>query len=334
MRVLVTGGAGFIGSHTVVSLIEAGHEAVIVDNLANAKRSVVNRIARIAGQEPEFVEADVRDLDAMEKILQAGFDACIHFAALKAVGESVEKPLLYYDNNVGGTFTLLEALTGAGVKSFVFSSSATVYGDPDQASLPLTESTPIGAATNPYGWTKIMMEQILRDAQVSDAEWSISILRYFNPVGAHPSGLIGEDPSGVPNNLMPYVAKVADGQLPRVRVFGGDYPTPDGTGVRDFVHVVDLAEGHVRALERLASQPGVFTYNLGTGQGHSVLEVITAYERQSGRPVPYEIVERRAGDVAANWADVSKARRDLGWEATRDLDDMCADSWRWQQNAR
>jgi UDP-glucose 4-epimerase len=334
MRVLVTGGAGFIGSHTVVSLIEAGHEAVIVDNLANAKRSVVNRIARIAGQEPEFVEADVRDLDAMEKILQAGFDACIHFAALKAVGESVEKPLLYYDNNVGGTFTLLEALTGAGVKSFVFSSSATVYGDPDQASLPLTESTPIGAATNPYGWTKIMMEQILRDAQVSDAEWSISILRYFNPVGAHPSGLIGEDPSGVPNNLMPYVAKVADGQLPRVRVFGGDYPTPDGTGVRDFVHVVDLAEGHVRALERLASEPGVFTYNLGTGQGHSVLEVITAYERQSGRPVPYEIVERRAGDVAANWADVSKARRDLGWEATRDLDDMCADSWRWQQNAR
>jgi UDP-glucose 4-epimerase len=318
----------------VVSLIEAGHEAVIVDNLANAKRSVVNRIARIAGQEPEFVEADVRDLDAMEKILQAGFDACIHFAALKAVGESVEKPLLYYDNNVGGTFTLLEALTGAGVKSFVFSSSATVYGDPDQASLPLTESTPIGAATNPYGWTKIMMEQILRDAQVSDAEWSISILRYFNPVGAHPSGLIGEDPSGVPNNLMPYVAKVADGELPRVRVFGGDYPTPDGTGVRDFVHVVDLAEGHVRALERLASQPGVFTYNLGTGQGHSVLEVITAYERQSGRPVPYEIVERRAGDVAANWADVSKARRDLGWEATRDLDDMCADSWRWQQNAR
>jgi UDP-glucose 4-epimerase len=318
----------------VVSLIEAGHEAVIVDNLANAKRSVVNRIARIAGQEPEFVEADVRDLDAMEKILQAGFDACIHFAALKAVGESVEKPLLYYDNNVGGTFTLLEALTGAGVKSFVFSSSATVYGDPDQASLPLTESTPIGAATNPYGWTKIMMEQILRDAQVSDAEWSISILRYFNPVGAHPSGLIGEDPSGVPNNLMPYVAKVADGQLPRVRVFGGDYPTPDGTGVRDFVHVVDLAEGHVRALERLASEPGVFTYNLGTGQGHSVLEVITAYERQSGRPVPYEIVERRAGDVAANWADVSKARRDLGWEATRDLDDMCADSWRWQQNAR
>ena len=334
MRVLVTGGAGFIGSHTVVSLIEAGHEAVIVDNLTNAKRSVLGRIARIAAEEPEFIEADVRDLDAMEKVLQSGFDACIHFAALKAVGESVEKPLLYYDNNVGGTFALLEALTQAGVKTFVFSSSATVYGDPDPASLPLIESTPIRAATNPYGWTKIMMEQILRDAHVSDAEWSISILRYFNPVGAHPSGMIGEDPSGVPNNLMPYVAKVAAGELARVRVFGDDYPTPDGTGVRDFVHVMDLAEGHVRALERHAGEPGVFTYNLGTGQGHSVLEVIAAYEQQSGRPIPYEIVDRRAGDVVANWADVSKAARELGWEAERRLEDMCADSWRWQQNAR
>jgi UDP-glucose 4-epimerase len=314
--------------------MQAGHETVIVDNLANAKRSVVTRIARIAGEEPEFVEADVRDLDAMDKVLQSGFDACIHFAALKAVGESVEKPLRYYDNNVGGTFTLLEALTAAGVKSFVFSSSATVYGDPDEAALPLLETTPIGTATNPYGWTKIMMEQILRDAQVSDPEWSISILRYFNPVGAHPSGLIGEDPSGIPNNLMPYVARVASGDLAKVRVFGGDYPTVDGTGVRDFIHVADLAEGHVMALERHASEPGVFTYNLGTGEGHSVLEVIAAYERQSGRPVPYEIVGRRAGDVAANWADVSKARRELGWEAIRDLDDMCADSWRWQQNAR
>ncbi|HEU4915705.1 MAG TPA: UDP-glucose 4-epimerase GalE [Acidimicrobiia bacterium] len=334
MRVLVTGGAGFIGSHTVISLIEAGHEAVIVDNLANAKRSVLGRIARIAAEEPEFIEADVRDLDAMEKVLQSGFDACVHFAALKAVGESVEKPLQYYDNNVGGTFALLEALTQAGVKTFVFSSSATVYGDPDPESLPLTESTPIGAATNPYGWTKIMMEQILRDAQVSDAEWSISILRYFNPVGAHPSGLIGEDPSGVPNNLMPYVAKVAAGELARVRVFGDDYPTPDGTGVRDFVHVVDLAEGHVRALERHGADSGVFTYNLGTGQGRSVMEVIAAYEQQSGRPIPYEIVGRRAGDVAANWADVSKAAAELGWQAERGLDDMCADSWRWQQAAR
>lgn len=334
MRVLVTGGAGFIGSHTVVSLIEAGHRPVIVDNLSNSQRSVIARIARIAGEEPEFFEGDVRDVDAMEKVLQSGFDACIHFAALKAVGESVEKPLLYYDNNVGGTFALLEALTAADVKTFVFSSSATVYGDPDPESLPLPETTPIGAATNPYGWTKIMMEQILRDAQVSDRDWSISILRYFNPVGAHPSGLIGEDPSGIPNNLMPYVAKVAAGELAKVRVFGGDYPTPDGTGVRDFIHVADLAEGHVRALERLAGEPGVFTYNLGTGEGHSVLEVIAAYERQSGKPIPYEIVDRRPGDVAANWADVSKAREELGWEATRDLDDMCADSWRWQQSAR
>jgi UDP-glucose 4-epimerase len=334
MRVLVTGGAGFIGSHTVVSLIDAGHEPVIVDNLVNAKRSVISRIAQITGEQPEFVEADVRDLDALAKVLQSGFDACIHFAALKAVGESVEKPLQYYDNNVGGTFTLLEALTAAGVKSFVFSSSATVYGDPEPDSLPLPETTPIGAATNPYGWTKIMMEQILRDAQVADSEWSMSILRYFNPVGAHPSGLIGEDPSGIPNNLMPYVAKVASGELARVRVFGGDYPTADGSGVRDFIHVVDLAEGHVKALERHTGEPGVFTYNLGTGEGHSVLEVIAAYERQSGRPIPYEIVDRRAGDVATNWADVSKARRELGWEATRDLDDMCADSWRWQQNVR
>jgi UDP-glucose 4-epimerase len=267
----------------------------------------------------------------VEKVLQSGFDACIHFAALKAVGESVEKPLLYYDNNVGGTFSLVEALAEIGVKTLVFSSSATVYGDPDPGQLPLRETTPIAVATNPYGWTKVMMEQILRDVHVSDPEWSFSLLRYFNPVGAHPSGLIGEDPSGVPNNLMPYLAKVAAGLLPKVRVFGDDYPTPDGTGVRDFIHVVDLAEGHVRALERHAAEPGVFTYNLGTGQGHSVLEVISVYEEVSGKPIPYDIVGRRPGDVAANWADASKAEAELGWSATRGLDEMCADSWRWQQ---
>lgn len=328
MRVLVTGGAGFIGSHTVVSLMEAGHEAVIVDNLSNARRSVLERIGRIAGEKPEFVEADVRDVDAMNKVLQSGFDACMHFAALKAVGESVEKPLLYYDNNVGGTFSLLEALKEARVKKFVFSSSATVYGDSDE--LPLQESMPIGTATNPYGWTKIMMEQILRDVHVSDPDWSVTLLRYFNPVGAHPSALLGEDPSGIPSNLMPYVAKVAVGELPKLKVYGGDYPTPDGSGVRDFIHVVDVAEGHVRALERHADETGVFTYNLGTGQGHSVLEVVSAYEQQSGKPVPYEIVDRRAGDVAANWAAVDKAHAELGWKATRDLDEMCADSWRWQ----
>jgi UDP-glucose 4-epimerase len=332
MRVLVTGGAGFIGSHTVISLIEAGHEAVVVDNLSNSRRSVLKRIARVAGQEPEFFEADVRDGDAMRKVLELGFDACIHFAALKAVGESVEKPLLYYDNNVGGTFSLLEALTRAGLKKFVFSSSATVYGEPTE--LPLRETMPIGVATNPYGWTKIMMEQILRDVHTADPEWSVTLLRYFNPVGAHPSGLLGEDPNGIPNNLMPYVAKVAAGELPRLKVYGGDYPTPDGTGVRDFIHVVDLAEGHVAALDRHAAEPGVFTYNLGTGRGHSVLEVVAAYESESGKPVPYEIVDRRPGDVASSWADVEKAGAGLGWKTTRDLAAMCADSWRWQISPR
>ncbi len=332
MRVLVTGGAGFIGSHAVVALTEAGHEPVVVDNLANSSRSVITRIGRITGSEPEFWEADIRDSDAMARVLASGFDACMHFAALKAVGESVAMPLDYYDNNVTGTISLVRALEEAGVRNLVFSSSATVYGEP--TSLPLTEDMPIGTATNPYGWSKIMMEQVLRDLSVAEPAWSIALLRYFNPVGAHPSGLIGEDPTGVPNNLMPFVSRVAAGLLPRVQVFGGDYPTPDGTGVRDYVHVVDVAEGHVVALERLAGKPGVHTYNLGTGSGSSVLDVIRAFEEASGKPVPYEIVDRRPGDVAESWADVSRIESDLGWRAERDLATMCSDAWRWQQGAR
>jgi UDP-glucose 4-epimerase len=332
MRVLVTGGAGFIGSHTVVELMEAGHDPVVVDNLVNARPSVIRRIGEITGTAPEFWERDIRDRDALAELAAQGFDACIHFAALKAVGESVEKPVLYYENNVGGTIALLEVLIDSGVKNFVFSSSCTVYGEPTK--LPLTEDMSIGEATNPYGWTKIMMEQVLRDLQTANPDWSVSLLRYFNPVGAHPSALIGEDPLGVPNNLMPFVAKVAAGQLPKLRVFGGDYPTPDGTGIRDFIHVVDLAEGHLAALEMRAGVPGVHTYNLGTGQGHSVLEVVKAYEEESGRPVPYEIVGRRPGDVAASWADPTKAATELQWRTTRDLAAMCADSWSWQEVAR
>jgi UDP-glucose 4-epimerase len=265
-------------------------------------------------------------------IASTGFDACIHFAALKAVGESVEEPLRYYENNVGGTVSLLEVLVNAGVSNFVFSSSATVYGDSDE--LPFREDMAVGSATNPYGWTKIVMEQVLADVQVANTEWSVSLLRYFNPVGAHPTGLIGEDPRGVPNNLMPYIARVAAGLLPRVRVFGGDYATPDGTGVRDYIHVTDLAAGHVAALDQRAEQPGVHVYNLGTGRGHSVLEVIKTYEEESGKPIPFEIVARRPGDVAASWADVTKANEELGWSATKDLAAMCADSWHWQQKAR
>jgi UDP-glucose 4-epimerase len=312
--------------------MEAGHEPVVIDNLVNSDRSVIRRVGEITGSAPEFHEIDIRDQDAVASITSGGFDACIHFAALKAVGESVEDPLRYYENNVGGTVSLLEVLVDAGVSNFVFSSSATVSGDSDE--LPFREDTAVGSATNPYGWTKIMMERVLGDVQVANPDWSVSLLRYFNPVGAHSTGLIGEDPRGVPNNLMPYIAKVAAGSLPRVRVFGGDYATPDGTGVRDYIHVTDLAAGHVSALDQRSDDPGVHVYNLGTGRGHSVLEVLKTYEEESGRPIPYEIVDRRPGDVAASWADVTKAREELGWSASKDLAAMCADSWHWQQQAR
>ena len=331
MRVLVTGGTGFIGSHTVVALIEAGHEPVVVDNLSNSEETVLGGIGEITGTYPEFHKTDIRDVEQMTSIAGSGIDACIHFAALKAVGESVSKPLKYYDNNVGGTIALLNALDSVGVSRFVFSSSATVYGEP--SSLPLVEEMPIGLATNPYGWTKIMMEQVLRDLYVSDNRWSISLLRYFNPVGAHTSSLIGEDPNGVPNNLMPFVAGVAAGSLDKVNVFGGDYPTPDGTGVRDYIHVVDLAEGHIRALDVHSDQPGVHTYNLGTGRGSSVLELVEAYREASGSDIPYEVVDRRPGDVAASWADVQKAYKVLGWSTRYDLSDMCRDSWNWTRKA-
>jgi UDP-glucose 4-epimerase len=330
MRILVTGGTGYIGSHTAVELVAAGHEVVIVDSLVNSSPRVCDRITEITGIEVEFHRADLRDEAAVERIVAgAGFDAVVHFAGLKAVGESVERPLDYYDNNVGGTTTLCRVLDRHDVRTIVFSSSATVYGDP--ATLPLVESDPVGSPTNPYGRTKLFIEQILGDLYAADARWNVVLLRYFNPVGAHHGGLIGEDPEGVPNNLMPYVAQVAVGRLARLTIHGADYDTADGTGVRDYIHVVDLAAGHVAALERLAGRPGVHVYNLGTGRGSSVLEVVAAFERASGVAIPYEIGPRRAGDVAASWCDASKAARDLGWRATRGLEEMCADTWRWQQ---
>lgn len=331
MRVLITGGTGFIGSHTAIQLIEAGHQVSVVDNLSNSSPDVIGRLHEITGIDVPFFEADVGDRTAMGPIIdKARPEAVIHFAALKAVGESVEQPLRYYENNVGGTARLLNVLDQYEVRSFVFSSSCTVYGDPDH--LPLTEESPTRAAANPYGWTKLMMEQVLTDLAAADPRWSVVLLRYFNPVGAHPSGLIGENPRGVPNNLMPYVAKVAAGVLPYVRIYGDDYPTPDGTGIRDFVHVVDVADGHVVALERLASTPGRHVYNLGTGTGHSVLEVVAAFAAAAGTEIPYRIEGRRAGDVAASWAGVEKARDELGWKATFSLDQMCVDAWRWELN--
>lgn len=331
MKILVTGGMGYIGSHTCVELSKAGHDVVILDNLCNAKLSVLARIEKIAATAFEFVEGDVRDRAVLEALFaNYSIDSVVHFAGLKAVGESVAQPLRYYDNNVGGSVALFETMAKFGVKSLVFSSSATVYGDP--ASVPILEDFPL-AATNPYGRSKLMVEDLLRDLARSDPEWRIALLRYFNPVGAHESGLIGEDPNGIPNNLLPFVAQVAVGRRPQLSVYGNDYPTPDGTGVRDYIHVVDLAVGHVKTIDKLAAGAGVYTYNLGTGSGYSVLDMVRAFETASGRPVPYQIVARRPGDIAACYADPSLAERELGWKAERNIDQMCADSWRWQSHA-
>ena len=327
--ILVTGGAGYIGSHTCVELLGAGYVVVVADNLCNSSQESLKRVERIAQKPLVFYQADTRDKDALKEIFTShAIDAIIHFAGLKAVGESVEKPLLYYDNNVNGTLVLTEAMIQHGVKTMVFSSSATVYGD--DAPVPYREDAST-KPVNPYGRTKLMAEEVLRDVAVSDAAWRVALLRYFNPVGAHPSGLIGEDPSGIPNNLMPYVCQVAVGRRPELNIFGGDYPTVDGTGVRDYIHVVDLALGHVKALQRLSNRAGVLTANLGTGRGVSVLELVHAFAAASGRAVPYRIVDRRAGDLAAYWAEPGYAQQELDWHALYDLDHICRDAWCWQQ---
>jgi UDP-glucose 4-epimerase len=330
MKVLVTGGAGYIGSHTCVEMLKAGMEPVVVDNLSNSKEEALRRVERITGRRLAFYRVDIRDKAALAEILaRHPVRAVVHFAGLKAVGESVAQPLRYYDNNVAGTVTLCEAMTEAGVKRIVFSSSATVYGDPH--AVPIREDFPVGATTNPYGRSKFMIEEILRDLHVADPEWRIALLRYFNPVGAHESGLIGEDPNDIPNNLMPYIAQVAVGRRPHLNVFGNDYPTPDGTGVRDYIHVVDLALGHVAALRYLDAHDGVATVNLGTGRGYSVLEMVRAFSAASGREIPYRIAPRRPGDVACCYADPGLAERLFGWRATRGVEAMCADTWRWQR---
>ncbi len=329
MRILVTGGAGFIGSHTCVELLEAGYDVVIMDNLYNASPKAVERIEKITGRNVTFVNADMTDREAMNELFdREAIDAVIHFAGYKAVGESVRKPIEYYTNNINGTLVLTDVMRAHNVKKIIFSSSATVYGDP--AFVPITEECPKGTCTNPYGWTKWMLEQILSDIHTADPEWQVILLRYFNPIGAHKSGLLGEDPKGIPNNLLPYVAQVAIGKLDKLGVFGDDYDTPDGTGVRDYIHVVDLAKGHVKAVERLAEGSGVEVYNLGTGHGYSVLQVVKAFEKACGHEVPYEIKPRRAGDIATCYCDPAKAKELLGWEAEYGIEEMCADSWRWQ----
>jgi len=329
LKILLTGGAGYIGSHTAVECLDAGHEVVVFDNLSKSSPKALERVVEITGKQLTFVQGDIRERASLRRLFADHvIDAVVHFAGLKAVGESVEKPLLYYDNNVAGTIALCEEMARAGVKRIVFSSSATVYGDP--ASVPIREDFPVGATTNPYGRSKYIIEEILRDVHQASPDWSVALLRYFNPVGAHESGLIGEDPRGIPNNLMPYIAQVASGRREYLSVFGGDYPTPDGTGVRDYIHVVDLARGHVRALDVLAKTAGVQVWNLGTGHGYSVLDMVRAFGKACGREVPYKIVDRRPGDIAQCWADPAQAERDLNWRAQFDLARMCEDTWRWQ----
>ncbi len=331
MKILVTGGAGFIGSHTVVELQEAGYDVVVLDNLSNSSEKSLERVAKITGKKVPFYKADILDREALEDIFsKEAIDAVIHFAGLKAVGESVQKPWEYYENNIAGTLTLVDVMRKHGVKNIIFSSSATVYGNP--AFIPITEECPKGQCTNPYGWTKSMLEQILSDIQKADNEWNVILLRYFNPIGAHKSGTMGENPSGVPNNLMPYITQVAVGKRKELGVFGNDYDTPDGTGVRDYIHVVDLARGHVCALKKIEEKAGLKIYNLGTGVGYSVLDIVKNFEEATGVKIPYVIKDRRPGDIAACYADASKAKRELGWEAQYGIKEMCADSWRWQKN--
>lgn len=329
--ILVTGGAGYIGSHTVLQLLEADNQVIVLDNLCNSSQESLNRVEQLTGKKTIFVKGDIRDHTILELLFSKHkIDSVIHFAGLKAVGESVEKPLNYYNNNVYGTLTLCEAMKKFGVKNLVFSSSATVYGDPVE--LPLHEDMPTGQPTNPYGMSKLMVELVLRDLYKSDDTWNIALLRYFNPAGAHPSGRIGEDPNGIPNNLMPYITQVATGKREKLSVYGNDYDTPDGTGVRDYIHVEDLAAGHLKALKKLQSNVGLVTYNLGTGQGYSVLDMVKEFEKQSGKNIPYQFVERRSGDVASCYADPKVAREELGWTATRGLEEMCRDSWNWQSS--
>jgi len=331
MKILVTGGAGFIGSHTLIELHNAGHEVVVIDNLCNSNPKSLERVSAICGAVIPFVQVDIRDRKGLEEVFsQFTFDACIHFAGLKAVGESVAKPLEYYENNIAGTLVLLDVMREHGCKNIIFSSSATVYGNPAQ--IPITEACPKGHCTNPYGQTKSMLEQIMMDMQAADPEWNVVLLRYFNPIGAHPSGRIGENPNGIPNNLMPYITQVAVGKRPELGVFGNDYDTPDGTGVRDYIHVVDLARGHVSALKAIERKCGLAIYNLGTGHGYSVLDIVHAFERVNGVPVPYSIKPRRPGDIATCYSDPAKAERELGWKAEYGIDEMCRDSWNWQKN--